>query len=307
MTMIARSARPALAALALLAVSPFAAEAHRAWMLPSATVLSGENTWVTVDAAISNDLFYFEHNPMRFANVGSGEDEGPRPAAAKGGAPKGGEGGPPRRGNPAELVITAPDGSRAQAQNGSVGRFRTTFDVHLAQKGTYKLAAVNDGLFATYKEGGQVKRWRGTAEALAKEVPANAEELKVTQTQSRNEIFLTSGKPSLDALKPIGSGLELVPVTHPNDLVVGEAAKFRFTIDGKPAADLAVTVIPGGIRYRDKLNEMAFKTDADGVLTLKVAEPGMYWLNASVQDDKAAVKNATRRASYTATLEALPQ
>src|SRR3546814_2795262 len=31
----------------------------------SATVLSGDDVWVTVDAAISNDLFYFEHHPMR--------------------------------------------------------------------------------------------------------------------------------------------------------------------------------------------------------------------------------------------------
>jgi hypothetical protein len=33
------------------------AQAHRAWLLPSATVLSGTDAWVTVDAAISNDLF----------------------------------------------------------------------------------------------------------------------------------------------------------------------------------------------------------------------------------------------------------
>lgn len=50
-----------LAALVALPVTvlPTIAEAHRAWMLPSATVLSGDDPWVTVDAAISNDLFYF--------------------------------------------------------------------------------------------------------------------------------------------------------------------------------------------------------------------------------------------------------
>ena len=30
-----------------------AAQAHRSWMLPSATVLSGDDVWVTVDAAVS--------------------------------------------------------------------------------------------------------------------------------------------------------------------------------------------------------------------------------------------------------------
>jgi hypothetical protein len=41
------------------------AAAHRAWMLPSSTVLSGGDAWVALDAAISNDLFVFEHMPMR--------------------------------------------------------------------------------------------------------------------------------------------------------------------------------------------------------------------------------------------------
>ena len=50
---------------------PLSAQAHRAWMLPSATVLSGDEVWVTVDAAVSNDLFYFEHFPLRIANLGA--------------------------------------------------------------------------------------------------------------------------------------------------------------------------------------------------------------------------------------------
>jgi len=53
------------AALALAICVPLSANAHRTWMLPSATVLSGNDPWVTVDAAVSNDLFYFEHFPLR--------------------------------------------------------------------------------------------------------------------------------------------------------------------------------------------------------------------------------------------------
>ena len=45
------------------------AQAHRAWLLPSATVLSGSDSWITVDAAISNDLFYFEHHPLQLDNL----------------------------------------------------------------------------------------------------------------------------------------------------------------------------------------------------------------------------------------------
>ena len=70
---------------------------------------------------------------------------------------------------------------------------------------------------ATYKDkAGQPKRWRGTPDKFAAEVPADAQDLKVTQSAGRVETYVTVGKPS--AVKASGKGLELVPVTHPNDL-----------------------------------------------------------------------------------------
>ncbi len=241
-------------------------------MLPSATVLSGNEVWVTVDAAISDDLFYFDHNPLRLDN----------------------------------LVVTAPDGSVATAENQNTGRFRSTFDVKLAQKGTYKMAVVTDSAFASYKQGGETRRARGASvEALAKEVPADAVELQLTQAQSRLETFVTTGKPNATALKQSGKGLELEPVTHPNDMVVGEAAQFRFLIDGRPAADLDVAVVPGGVRYRDRLRDVRVKTDADGRFSVRWAEPGMYWISATFGTE-AQPSRPGRRASYAATIEVLP-
>jgi uncharacterized GH25 family protein len=262
-----------IAALALAISLPLSAHAHRQWLLPSATVLSGNDAWVTVDAAVSNDLFYFEHFPLRLDG----------------------------------LVVTAPDGKPAQAVNAATGKYRSTFDVQLSQPGTYKIAVVNNGVFASYKVDGQQKRWRGAAEALAKEIPANAQELKVTQVNSRVETFATAGKPTRAALAITGSGLELQPVTHPNDLVAGDTASFQLLLDGKPAPGLEVDVVPGGIRYRDKLLETKLKTDAEGKFSIKWSGAGMYWLEASVTDQKTTLPQAgQRRASYIATVEVLP-
>jgi len=94
--------------------------------------------------------------------------------------------------------------------------------------GTYKISIANDNLMASYKENGIIKRWRGSADMLAKEVPANAEELQVSQTQTRVETFVTNGKPNHLALQITGKGLEFSPITHPNDLVSSEPAQFRF-------------------------------------------------------------------------------
>ena len=281
-------------ALALAVCLPLSAQAHRAWMLPSATVLSGDEPWITVDAAVSNDLFYFEHVPLRLKGIGDASQ-----------APAGGPPGMRARPVP-ELQILAPDGSKAEAHNGNIGRYRSTFDVQLSQKGTYKLAVANSGLFASWKENGETRRWMGSAENFAKDVPAKAEGLKVSQNSSRMEVFVTSGNPSDSVLKPTGQGLELAPVTHPNDLYAGEAAEFVFLLDGKPAADVGISVIPGGNRYRDQLGEINATTDAQGKVSITWPEAGMYWLEAELTTYQGVSKPATeRRASYSATLEVL--
>ena len=78
-------------------------------------------------------------------------------------------------------------------------------------------------------------------------------------------------------------------------------------LDGKPASNVKVTVVPGGGRYRDKLGEMSLTTDADGKISITWPEPGMYWMEAVVRDDKGPVKELKlRRAGYIATLEVLP-
>ncbi len=307
-----------IAAVSALVAMPLSADAHRAWLLPSATVLSGTDNWVTIDAAVSNDLFYFEHMPFRIAGFpqirinrggqqGAGQQGGAAPMA---GAPMaGGEATPPGGAPPsAQLAIVGPDGAPVEAQNKAIGRYRSTFDVQLEKPGTYRIATTNEGLFASWKENGQTKRWRGSPENLTKEVPEKADDLRVTQSQGRIEVFVTSGKPTTDALKPTGKGLELDPITHPNDLFVGEAAKFRLVLDGKPAKNVKVTVIPGGIRYRQNLQEMTLQTDDQGAFSVTWAEPGMYWINASVQDEEGAGgRTPRRRANYAATLEVLSQ
>ena len=93
-----------LLTLALATCLPLVSHAHKTWLLPSATV-STVDQWVTVDAAVSNDLFYFNHNPLRLD----------------------------------ALTITAPNGTSIAPQNTNTGKYRSTFDLHLEQNGTYKL------------------------------------------------------------------------------------------------------------------------------------------------------------------------
>lgn len=261
-------ARLALAAALAL---PVAAEAHRMWLLPSVTVLGGNDAWVTVDGAVSNDLFTPEF-PLSFD----------------------------------ALAVIGPDGTAGEAANVHRGRVRSTFDVQLRQPGTYRFVVAEEDVVAFWMQDGQRRRWRGTREALATEVPANAQQLRVNLNQRRVETFATRGAPTQGALQPTNKGLELVPITHPTDLVAGEPARFRLLLDGQPARELDVNVVPGESRYRNAANEMRLKTDAEGVLSVTWPAPGRYWLGATVRDTNSGLPNAGRVASYAATLEVLP-
>ena len=84
---------------------------------------------------------------------------------------------------------------------------------------------------------------------------------------------------------------------------------------GKPAAGLPVTVIPGGIRYRNDLGQLDLKTGADGKVDVNWAEPGMYWINVTTPQSERAEggeggppspgAGPQRRASYVTTVEVL--
>lgn len=256
-----------------------AANAHRAWFLPAATVLSGETPWVTVDGAVSNDLFYTDHAPLRLNS----------------------------------LTVVGPDGKDVEAQNPHTGKYRSSFDLELKQEGSYKIAIASSGLRARWETAdGKRGFWPGRGETPApgefdKAVPKDAKNLEVSYSSRRIETFVTSGQPSREVFAPSGEGLEMEPVTHPNDLFAGEKARFRFLIDGEPAKSAEVTVIPGGMRYRNSQDAISVKTDAKGVATFTWPAAGRYWMEAEYQDNKAKKPATSRRGSYVATLEVLPQ
>jgi len=260
------------AAAALTLTAALAAQAHNQWLLPSTTVLSKPD-WVTVDGAVSNDLFVANHFPANLDN----------------------------------LQVTGPEGVAVKAENQARLKHRSVFDVNLTQPGTYRIALVNSGVFASWKDKatGQSKRARGTPETIAKEIPADAQELRVSQSAGRVETFVTVGKPS--PVKPVGQGLEMISTASPTDNVKGEKSTFTLLLDGQPAKDVEVTVTAGNTVYRDKLDELKVKTDANGQFSVTWPSAGMYWLDASVRDDKTTVPQAKeRRVSYAATLEVAP-
>jgi uncharacterized GH25 family protein len=256
-----------------------AAQAHKPWMLPSSTLIETDReAWVTIDGAVSEGLFDVDHMPLRMDG----------------------------------LTVTDPDGQTTLAPAATMSKFRSSVDLKLPKNGTYRITLAATSVMGSYKLNGEMKRFRATEQTVDKEIPAGATEVKRTAMVQRQDTFVTANKASTGALKPLGAGLELVPVTHPNELHAGEKATFRFQLDGKPLPNFPFSLIPGGVKYRGTLNEVRLSTDARGEASFTLPAPNMYWLSAAYPANAPRGPGAegpadAKRYSYSATLEILPE
>lgn len=254
-------------------------QAHSLWLLPSETSKGGKGGWVTFDLALSTELFNFDS-----------------------GAPKLGA-----------IQVAAPNGSFSEVQNAFEGKLRTSFDLEINQPGTYKVFVTNSSLNARWETAdGKRGFWPARGEKadpaqFSTAVPKDAKNLEVTQSTRRIETFVTLGAPNKDALKPTNQGLELVPVTHPNDLAASEPSEFIFLIDGKPAVGAKIEVVEGGSRYRLSPGEQSYETDKNGRVKILWKKTGIFWLGAEYKDNKATKPATVRSGSYSATFEVLAE
>lgn len=318
--------RHLLTAAALSSVLATPALAHRQWLLPSTTTLAGTSEGVTVDAAVSNDLFYPDHQPI----------------------------------DPAQVMVWGPDGTPGTIQNPAKGRYRGTFDVAIDKPGTWKIGIERSSISGTFKVNGEfwrVGRGRGgpgpgapgtpggmpggpggapagappagfsaggpggpsggpggpgggprfdpsKVVASVDDILAGATDIKLTEMVQQNYVYVSADAPTKGVLTPKGKGLEFDPITHPDALVSDEEGQFRFLIDGKPAPGLKVTVVPGAKKFREGEDAQELTTGPDGVLHVKWPVAGFYWLSASASDNKPSDKRAAeRRMTFTTTVE----
>lgn len=269
-----------------LAGAACAAQAHRPWMIPNTSTVDSEHgreAWVTIDGAISENLFDADFMPLRLDG----------------------------------LSVTGPDGTTVPAPSATVGKHRSTVDIPLPRDGTYRITLAVTNVMGSYRLGGETKRFRATEQTVKDAIPAGATDVHTSTTRQRQDTFVTLNKPSSGALKATGAGLEMVPLTSPTELRAGEQARFRFLLNGQPLPHFAFSMVPGGVKYRGTLGEERFSTDANGEADITLPAPNLYWLSAtwpvrapgSAQhppgEHDAPPEGA--RYTYSATLEVLPE
>ncbi|WP_375056117.1 DUF4198 domain-containing protein [Zobellella sp. DQSA1] len=262
-----------LAALALVAGG---ASAHPIWMLPSEFSLSTEEAhWITVDATASHGVFSFD-KPIGLDNV----------------------------------TLYGPANEPRRIGPYFKGQRRSVFDMELADSGTYKVELRSpERYFTSYVVGGRDTQRRifGNKVEIQSELPKAAREVTTFAAQTISAFYVTKQAPSQAVLAVTGKGFELDALTHPSDVVVGEEARFRFTFDGEPVAELKVEVVPHGTAFRDSRMQTELVTDQDGVVrfTPELAGPHLLSTNLRRTIDSPLADQAG--VNYLLSFEALPE
>lgn len=271
-----------LGCLLLGSASPLLA--HSRWLVPSHTILSGEESQsVTFDVSVSNDIFHVDR-PM---------------------------GGPTMRRGPlrnAVPTVTAPDGSAHSAELSHFAR-KSVFDYELGSSGTHRVEIVTPPILLTTWSNGEGQRGGrafGTRAEVADRIPQGASEIRTRRILSRIVTWVTRNQPTTP--EPVGEGLELVG-THPNDLFAQEVLRLGLRVDGRPApAGTSVKLTAAGTRHRNDREIVEATTGEDGSFEVRLERPGFYLLESDVEISAAGVEGVDSQSySLFATLEVQPQ
>jgi len=222
---------------------------HPIWILPSTFNVSGDvGEWVTFDVSASHTLFSFDKSVVLD-----------------------------------ELQIYSPDGDRNYLGQYYKGHRRSVFDYHISQSGTYRFSVSRPPYyFTSYKSGKREtpKRMMANKQEAQQRLPKNAREVKTMSIDMEASAFVTFNEPTGTVLEPKGKGLELIPQTHPSDIIAGEEVIFLVLMNGEPEEGVEIEMTAGGTRYRDDRNIQTFQTDKQGLVSYTPTQPGPWYISA---------------------------
>jgi len=195
---------------------------------------------------------------------------------------------------PTRFTVTGPDGKEVPMPTVQQLKTRTVAEYPLpadkeAARGTWRISTGTrmGRVFRSWERNSKVER----PETPEQPTPADAKLLTHYQTVARAEAYVTVGAPSRGALKPRGSGLEIVPLTHPSDLYTGETFAFAVHFDGTPLGGHKLDIYRSNTGQAESEHTVhALTTDAQGRATFALKQSGLY--QAYVRHDSPAPAGA---------------
>jgi len=270
-----------IGALIFTALASSYANAHAQWLVPSHTSLSGDKAhYVMIDASISNEIFAAD-KAYRPKEKGAEYDDN-------------------------LIMALSPDGTPVSDRiRAYYLQRKNSAAVKLADKGTYHIAMKREPRIMTFYKDANGERGRVFAGKESKDIPAGATDISTTKAFSTVDTFVSRNGTSKPAL--LGKGLEISGSTHPNDLFVGEEARFQLLKDGKPIANVELAILKGDTRYRNKRGEVKVTTDKHGFFANTWQHPGLYLIEASIREESTEKGIDSIRYSLFTTLDVAPE
>ncbi|AUI88638.1 nickel transporter [Vibrio azureus] len=247
----------AIALVSFIALNSFVAigvHAHPRWVLPSHFTVSKEGgDWLTFDVTASHGTFVFD-----------------KPASSE------------------QALIIMPDGRSERPNFVLRGKRRSVFDFFFVEEGTHKVTINNaPDYYTQYKAGRRdtIKWIKANKSNRDTVLPKQARDLMTQLTSTRAESYITVGKPTEKVLDIEGRLLEMKPLTHPSDIVEGEAVTFQFFFDGKPQSGVTAEITREGTLYRNHQEQIDVVSDQDGKITFTPSVAGRYLMKANYKGE----------------------
>jgi uncharacterized GH25 family protein len=227
------------------------ASAHSRWLLPSHFSLSSEQgEWITLDATASNEVF----------NVDKALSIDP-------------------------MSILTPSGKKSRPSSTYKAHRKSVADYFVKESGTYKITNNSTpNYFSSYKVADKRQRARVNKVELQALVPTNATELQTAYGFTRVESYITMNNPT-ENYAVDGKFLELLPKTHPSEIVENEPATFVFTYHGKVQSGVTIEITRDSARYRNDPETLNLTSNDKGEITFTPAHAGRYLLIAEYEQD----------------------
>lgn len=250
--------------------------AHPRWILPTDFTISGdEDQWISFDLTASHSVFDVD------------------------------------KGISAENVrIISPDGDQNYLRHFFTGHRRSVFDLQFEMDGTYKIYEKRPVFYYTgYKTGNRetVKYIQGNKVEIEGRIPDRARDIRTEVLDMSTMVYVTRNAPTDSALEPKGKGLEIVPITHPSDIVQGESVTVKMMLDGLPVAGVDVEITPAGTRYRDQRRSIILKTQGSGLIVFTPDQPGPWLLATTLYSPENSPMADVRWSARYMTFEVSPE
>lgn len=174
--------------------------------------------------------------------------------------------------------VTTPLGTTKSPDNVTQLKTRMVVEHQLSDKGTYKFTTGSrlGRVFKSYELDGKRHGMKDPTAAL----PKGAKLLNHFQSITTAETYVSRGAPSNKAIKRRNHGLEIYPVTHPNEVYAGEDFTFQVFFEGQALSDQKLDIFHAEGAFSKKDAAYQVTTNAKGEASFNPKDAGLYLMRA---------------------------